>query len=46
MVTASFKRPRSRHMIYREYLTEKEVPKEIRHNGKRYILYGIVSQES
>ena len=41
MITASFKNPRIRKLVYGKYLTEKDVPKEIKHKGKVYILYGI-----
>jgi hypothetical protein len=41
MITASFKHPKFRKLIYGTYLTEKDVPREILHNNKVYILYGI-----
>lgn len=41
MITASFKHPRRRKLIYGKYLTMKDIPKEIIHNGKTYFQYGV-----
>jgi hypothetical protein len=41
MIKASFKHPKIRKLVYNDYLNEKDIPKEIIHNGKTYLLYGV-----
>ena len=41
MVDVSFKYPRSGALIYRTYPDLKSTPKEIKYNGKMYLLYGV-----
>jgi hypothetical protein len=40
MIVVSFKHPRKKKLIYRYYLMEKGIPKQITHGRKVYFLYG------